>query len=536
MKKTAQHVSSVILLLLIISFGAILRSQNISFPAIGYHNMKENEYLSMAQEMKRTGDFLTKRVYFYNAFDQDPGIIRNSGIPLFPYQILGAWNVFGENLWGARVVNVIFGVLGIVIIFCISRLFFYNLSICLFASFLLAVMPLAVFFSHNLQPETSALFFMLLGSFFYLRYASLPEKTHSLLWGGACFLMAGSYQYNFLIGILPCLCCFPYGLWRKDGKTLFQFFVNVSLPYAIFIFLVLGLARKGGWEFQMPEPQNLFRIFSPAYWQSYGVTIWRYAVSENFTIGVVILAFLGLLRACYKPRNLVQRYSMGWAIALVLYGMVFPDALYRQNYYQMPLVLFVCISVSYAIFSLSELLRKITARDSFIFLALIVLSVSAPLIKSSIVRMQTTVFYGLDAAGASLKEFTKPDERVFLFAHAQGSGIARYASRYMGWVDNLDDFKDKEKRFGIRYVCFYPAEFAHKLKTSDPELFEYIQAQYHLKEAGLIKEPQQVFYLILGKGAPAQGKGFLEELTGRIQLMTIYQVLGKYVFFYTIRP
>mgnify|MGYP001603310695 FL=1 len=242
MKKTAQNVSIVIMLLLIVLCGVMLRIQNISFPAIGYHNMKENEYLSIAQEMKRTGDFLAKRVYFHNAFDQEPGISGNSKISLFPYQILGAWKLFGENLWGARLVNVIFGILGILIIFCISRLLFGKFSICLFASFLLAVMPLAVFFSHNLQPETSAFFFMLAGSFFYLRYVSLPKEKEYLLWGGACFSIAGSYQYNFFIGILPCLCCFPYRLWRKDGKTFFQSFLNVSMPYAIFIALVLRLA------------------------------------------------------------------------------------------------------------------------------------------------------------------------------------------------------------------------------------------------------------------------------------------------------
>ncbi|MDP7157791.1 MAG: hypothetical protein QF922_06170, partial [SAR324 cluster bacterium] len=35
-------------LTIILVFGAYLRSYHINYPSIGYHNMKENEYLSMA--------------------------------------------------------------------------------------------------------------------------------------------------------------------------------------------------------------------------------------------------------------------------------------------------------------------------------------------------------------------------------------------------------------------------------------------------------------------------------------------------------
>jgi hypothetical protein len=151
--------------------------------------------------------------------------------------------------------------------------------------------------------------------------------------------------------------------------------------------------------------------------------------------------------------------------------------------------------------------------------------------------MHATVFLGLDVAGESLRELTKPDERIFLFTHSQGNAISRYARRYMGWESNLEAFKEKERRLNIRYICIYPAEFAQNLKADSPELFGYIQNNYHAREAGLTMEPQRFFYIILEKGEGSDPKTFLQSFEGQARIKTIYKLFGKadYVYFYTIR-
>ena len=119
-----------IMILALIVIGALaLRIYNLDFPSIGYHDMRENEALSIAKEMSRTGDFFSKRVYFHNAFLDEPGIIRNKEIPLVSYQTILAWRIFGENLWGARLVNVLFGVLSVIAVYFIARGLFGGLYI-----------------------------------------------------------------------------------------------------------------------------------------------------------------------------------------------------------------------------------------------------------------------------------------------------------------------------------------------------------------------------------------------------------------------
>jgi hypothetical protein len=148
--------------------------------------------------------------------------------------------------------------------------------------------------------------------------------------------------------------------------------------------------------------------------------------------------------------------------------------------------------------------------------------------------MHATVFLGQDVAGGSLMEFTSSGDRVFLFTHCQGNAIARYAHRYMGWPQTLGEFKKEEERFKIRYACFYPANFLWQLRTDDPAYFEYIQDNYFLKELGLVGDQLKYFIFEKGKGGDIQKT--LESLSGQPQTRTVYRILGRHLFFYTLRP
>ncbi|MCM8757675.1 MAG: hypothetical protein NC903_01265, partial [Candidatus Omnitrophica bacterium] len=146
-----------------------------------------------------------------------------------------------------------------------------------------------------------------------------------------------------------------------------------------------------------------------------------------------------------------------------------------------------------------------------------------------------TVFLGQDVAGESLKEFTNDNERVFLLTHHQGWAISRYAQRYMGWTDDSEEFKRKEAQWRIRYICVYPAEFIHLLERNNPGLFNYIKNNYHFKEIGLTREPEQIYYLILEKGASGNPDDFLKKFSGKLTLRNTYRIFARYIFFYSLR-
>lgn len=525
----------IILLGLILLLGFILRSYNLNFPSIGYHNMKENEYLSMAQEMQRTGDYIARRVYFYNAFEDKPTMKLYPQPPLVSYQVLASWKVLGKNLWGPRLINVFFGIAAILVMYFIVLLLFKNPAHALFCAFLLAIMPLAVFFSRNLQPESPAFFFMILGSLFYLRFIS-SLKICNLLLGGIAFSIAWLYKFSFLSGILPFVICMPYKeiLRHKRGAFL-KYALAFMLPYLIIAASILWLKYTGQWEFEELHRVKPWEIFFPAYWKKYGRIIWWYVKGENFTLGFTLLTAGGIALAFLKRRGLLNRYIIGSALTAIPYCMLLSDYINQHNYYQMPFLALVCISAVYAASFLAELVKKIIGKSLFIPIMVIVIAVSLPLVRGSISRMYGSVFPGEDVAGESLREFTRPDERIFLFTYPQGYAIARYARRYMGWVSGLDDFKNKERKFNVRYACFYPAEFARQL--NDPALFEYLRNNYHYKEVGITGEANKPNYIILERGRATQEeqKNFLQSFSGKKQLRTIYKLSGKYIFFYSLR-
>ena len=538
MNTTTSQLRTNLILCAILLAGFALRSYNLDFPSIGYHNMKENESLSIAQEMKNSNDFIKRKVYFYNAFEADPAIKRYSELPLVPYQILLSWELFGENLWGGRLFNIMFALLSILVIYFISLLLFSNVNLALFGASLLAIMPLGVFFSRNLQTESPAFFFMLLGNLFYLRFAS-SFKKYNLFLGGLSFSLAWAYKPNFLFGLLPFVFCFPFKMILRDKKQILKRALIFFVPYLLILFTILWLRHLGEWQFSLQltlaKAARLFQFLSPSYWSHYGQNILWFSVAENYTAIFGILSLLGILLAFMKGNGLLNRYIMGWVLTIVPFGMLFSEQIYQQGFSQMPFLGLVCVSSVYTISFASQTLSKFIKKGTTVFLICATIAISIPFVYSSIYRMYTTVFLGEDVAGETLKELTLPGERVFLFTHAQGYGIARYAQRYVGWPSNFKDFKEKESKFNIRYICIYPLQYLASLESGSAELFNYIQNNYHLKELGMLEEPNRLIYAVLEKGKGQSLKDALQNISGQIRPRAIYKLFGRYIFFYTVR-
>jgi 4-amino-4-deoxy-L-arabinose transferase-like glycosyltransferase len=528
-----------IILGLILCLGLASRCYHLNFPSIGYHNMKENEYLSMAEEMIRTKDFITRRIYFYNAFEEEPTMKLYPQPPLISYQTLISWKLLGDNLWGPRLFNVLFGLASIVVIYLIALLLFKEIKWALFCAFLLAIMPLGVFFSRNLQPESPAFFFMLLGSLFYLKFTS-SFKKYDLFLGGLFLTFACLYKLSFLIAVLALIFCLPFKVLFKEKREFIKYILIFLFLLSVIIIAILWLIYIKHWEFDYPATTSdirLFEIFFSSYWRNYGFIIWWY-IKENYTLVIVSLALLGIICACVRKKGLLNRYIIGWVLSIMPYVMIFSNKINQHNYYQMPFLGMVCIASVYAVSFATESAKKITKKSIFVYLITFLVVLSLPMAYFAIRRMYGKVFLGEDVAGRSLKEFTLANERIFLLTFSQGYGVARYAQRYAGWPESLEDFKDKEEKFKIRYVCIYPTGFSENLKDNSLML-SYFQNNYHLKELGMIKIGKvnyEIVYSIYERGnGETDVNKFIYSNLDKIKLRTTYMILGKSFPFYAIR-
>lgn len=519
--------------------GALLRCYNINFPSIGYHNMKENENLSMAQEMRRTGDYVHKRVYFYKAFDKKGFITTEPQPPMLAYQILLAWRLFGENLWGARVLNIGFGLLGLLAIYYVSILLFNSHKAGLASSALMAYIPLGVYFSRNLQTDIPAFFFMLVCNYLYLRAAITLRKSY-IFFGGLALYFCWLYKTNFIYGALPALLCIPFReIYRHRGEF-FKSLFFATMPLFLIMITMCITSFIGQWSFNFLlnnfHIKDMFVIFTPTYWSNFGRVIYVYLFNENFNYTIVSLSLLGVFLAFIKEGELLHRYIRYWTATLLLYGMIYSNHLYQNSFSYIPFLGIVCICSVSAITFFSNEINKYIHKEMFWWIVAVVLSLSIFPTYQSLYRMFGTIFVGADVAGESLKEFTQPDERIFLYSHPQGQVVARYAQRYVGWTSDLEGFKKIEKEFGMRYLCIFPGEYLFMLERSNPKLFDYIQDNYHIKEVGLREGLKELGYLILERGEGQKIKEFLKDFEGPLQPRSIYKVFGRFIFFYVIRP
>ena len=97
-------------------------------------------------------------------------------------------------------------------------------EVSLLAAFFMAILPLSVYFGRNIQPDAAALLFLLLFTYFYLRWIENFKARYLLLFALFVFITA-IVKGTFLFMVIPLLFLFPYVIFRLlllDWKNLYQ--------------------------------------------------------------------------------------------------------------------------------------------------------------------------------------------------------------------------------------------------------------------------------------------------------------------------
>ncbi len=520
-------------LLLIIFLGLILRLHNLNFPSIGYHNMKENEYLSIAEQMLVRNDFLKKYVYFLNGLEDNPLYKNDLSFPFVSYQIIISWFIWGKNLWGPRLTNILFALLSIYLMARIGLYFFHDRTLSLVCASILAILPLSVFFSRNIQPESPALFFALLASLFYLRF-SISLKKQILFWAGIFWLISCLYEHNFFVVVIPVIFILPFKYIFSSKRNILFISFLFFLPCILSLFYLVYLKVK-------EELYLSFKPLGPSLFHRWiqNIEIIGGYINENYTFLFAFLTACGLILALFKRKGFLDRYLIGGSASMLAYAILYAEELSQNSFFQMPFVGLVCLSSTYTLSFIGEELKKIFKKGILYPLIFFILAFNLPLLLNNLGRMHSTVFIGADVAGETLKNLTQPGERIFLFSHPQGNAIARYAQRFMGWPKDLEEFKEKEKKFDIRFVCIYPVEYFGLLKKNSPQIAQYLEESYLVKEIGLVDNPPRAVYYILQRGTDETKSiknYFAKSFSGKTTPRNIYKIGGKFVFFYSLEP
>src|SRR3989338_7115947 len=130
---------TVILLSLIILTGFFLRSYHLNFPSIGYHNMKENEYIGEALFMLKDADYLHRKL-FRMGMDELPNFEAYPQMPILPWIFVILWKIFGIKLWLARLVIIAFSLGSIPLLYLIVKKLRKSRTLALLSSLLFTIL------------------------------------------------------------------------------------------------------------------------------------------------------------------------------------------------------------------------------------------------------------------------------------------------------------------------------------------------------------------------------------------------------------
>ncbi|MFA5115285.1 MAG: glycosyltransferase family 39 protein [Candidatus Omnitrophota bacterium] len=503
--------------------------------------MKENEYISMAKNMAASGDFMSRDVYFYNAFGDKRDFGLYPQIPFVAYQILLGYRLFGDNLWFPRMVNIILMLLSVVVIYRLAAIFLKERVYGLMVAALVGMLPLGVYCSRNLQPESGAFLFMSLGNLFFIRFMDGFKRRH-LAAASCCVLMTAAYKISFLAGFAPLALIFPYAKYarEKGARSAAAEGLLLALPLLLlfgYFFLISQLSFSASWEDRV-EP---WKVFSASYWHSYASILWHYAKNDNFTYLYVLLFVAGILSLWigYKrDRSLFAMYLRAWLLVLIAYFAFFSDYLPQHSYYQLPFLGFVSFVIVYFIRQLSRYLARYLRRppkEHYIGAAIFVLLllVSRPALKANIDSHFDVVYAGTDEVGRILGRITSKDERLFIYTFAQGYAPCVYAERRCGWCNSLEELKNNEKKFGVKYLIVYPYYYIHDIPGN---IWQYVSGNYHIKLIGLSIEKKGFVpaILVLEKGGVFDEEEFFEK-NSIIELSKVYRTPSGAVSFCLIR-
>jgi len=501
-------------LVLIIALGIYLRSYHINYPTIGYHNMKEDEFLSFAVNMHDSGDYfrttwfdcsVSTNDYYGNPYEKCN--FNEGETPVSIWSMILFFSIFGWKLWVARLFIILFSIGTIIILYLIVKKLSDKEYLAVLSSLFYAMLPLAVFFGRNIQMDSPSLFLGLCALYFLLLWID-NRKFSTFVWAAAFIILTSFFKITTLVVLAPLIFLLPYKelinkkYWREYIVIAITLILSVSwmvfiagmlMPYA-------NVSAIGSGKFIGANNwiDLSFSIFSGKYWTDYGLLLKSYA-SDNYSMVGLWSILLGFCLFLIKYKSKISKFMIGYAIGIIIYIILFAYKWNAHNYYQFPFLGFAAICLANIIFQFGVIIAKVTKIKylQFVPLLLIILFI-APFTKSTMQQFNTQ-FYGQDIAGKYINEHTEKGEIFLLERSIQGQVSWEARRFYYSIPDNVSTLEKIEKEKNLRYIVLtnYGISTVQQKGT-----WNYIQNNYHIAQAGFIQTGQgsQLYHLVLERG------------------------------------
>ena len=285
--------------------------------------------------------------------------------PVIETIVAGLYLLFGEHLWFGRVVASMFWLLGgLALIGLARRIASVDGAIIALSYYLF--MEFGVIASRSFQPDPLMIGLTLAGLWALVRW----DEELTWKWALAAGMLSGAAIFVKNVAVFPLFVAFALvilktlGLKRalKDPQV-WALAIITALPTVIYMIDGLLISKD------MDTALGL--RFFPQLWTDLAFYVrWKNIVANNLGFGAFLLALLGIFLARPgRDRSLLAGTLLGYLV----YGFSFSYHISTHNYYQLPLIVF--ISLSLAVVG-KTLFRKMTEiNDQSVWPRLVVLGI-----------------------------------------------------------------------------------------------------------------------------------------------------------------
>lgn len=258
-----------------------------------------------------------------------------------------------------RSMSVFFGILTVIILFFMGNIFYGNYKIGLLSSFLLAITPIHVIWSHYIGTDALLTFEVCL--IFLLSFYIMKNRNNKIyLITGLLVGLTGATKYSILpVAIIPFLARILSGNKFLDKKVFLYF---LFIPVGFFIGNPYSIIEPGKFISTLKETmtinvlvdseKNPLDSFGP---QSLLVYYLTTAPKYSFGIPLAILFLFGFIFAFIK-REKIDILLITWII--IFYLFIALSSPWKSMRWQLPYVPFLCILSARFIISLLKNTKK----------------------------------------------------------------------------------------------------------------------------------------------------------------------------------
>jgi 4-amino-4-deoxy-L-arabinose transferase-like glycosyltransferase len=503
-----------VVLAVFLILGFTLRAYHLNYPVVGYHNWKEEHYLSEARNFARNGFF--ENGFFVSQWDLPFLGEPADGAHSDTFQsiaIIGAvvYKLFPDNLAALRLIGVLMNLASIVFTYLIVKRLFKREDLALTTAALCALNPLMIFFSRNFQLDSPGLFFALFGTWLYLRWLE-----HDKAWDGilAIFLMLLGIvtKYTFILVAVPWFALFP---WKKTFTKEWWTKSHTRVAIAGAVMFVLSLTwlwymevyyknliksmyhlAGGGAVISFAEIIQFTVVFTSDFWHTM-----KAFVADNFTLLGIAFAGVGLvlLLLMWKKQREGGKFMLTYAGFGALFFIVLSYKLSGHSYHQFPYAPLIAFLIAYAFVVIGATVAGLVRvpHVKWVVIALLVLALW-PATHAALNRQFDTQFPGLDVAGDFIKQNSAPTERIF-HSSQQSYGVLWHADRKgYKFPSTVSDLQQGEAA-NVTWLFIYQWRFD---TFQNADLMAYISSHYQLRQVGFVQQNGQFtpYYFLLQKG------------------------------------